>query len=290
MRCRRALQQALKATRRAIDWQSVAAITHAPRGMPVPVTGGDGSIEAVLAAAPRSRTAFRRVPNWDGGDDTGTRWHSSAKQLLLGARTTPTALGAACARGRRIETPMAQLSEWLQIMLAEIAPQAGRKRGARPEEQQRRDELHRQRSRHARRKPSQPDTQVQAPPAAKRARRRKPLCYIAIGFEGRAWPSWLFPALDTATTDSAAGGDRTCRDRRHRLHRPGAQGSGQSAGRDLPASTITSACSAACGSPRRCRMRSSSISRMAAANASWCGSATAAVRRRCACRAGAGAR
>jgi L,D-transpeptidase ErfK/SrfK len=65
-----------------IDWDSVKAITHEPRGIPVGVTGADNSIEAVLASAP---TVENRVPDgadWDGSDpaqDNG----NSAKPLLL---------------------------------------------------------------------------------------------------------------------------------------------------------------------------------------------------------------
>jgi len=79
-------RQALKTAGAEIDWQSVAAITHVPRGIPVPiegvpVSGGGDGIEAVLAAAP---VVANRIPdgaNWDGIDDTGTDG-KSAQQLL----------------------------------------------------------------------------------------------------------------------------------------------------------------------------------------------------------------
>ncbi|HEY1724173.1 MAG TPA: L,D-transpeptidase family protein [Steroidobacteraceae bacterium] len=76
------IQKTLKAAGTQVDWQGVAAITHAPRGIPVPVTGPGGSVEAVLAAAP---TVENRIPtgaDWDGSDDTGTSG-KSAQQLLL---------------------------------------------------------------------------------------------------------------------------------------------------------------------------------------------------------------
>ena len=76
------IQKSLKASGTQIDWDSVAAITHAPRGVPVPVTGADGTIDAVLTAAP---VVENRIPNgadWDGTDDTQENGNS-AKPLLL---------------------------------------------------------------------------------------------------------------------------------------------------------------------------------------------------------------
>jgi L,D-transpeptidase ErfK/SrfK len=88
------LQKTLQATGGQMDWQSVAAITQAPRGIPVPVTGADNSIEAVLAAAPKVENRIPAGADWDGTDDSGTDG-KSAKQLLLEreptAAQTPTA-------------------------------------------------------------------------------------------------------------------------------------------------------------------------------------------------------
>jgi L,D-transpeptidase ErfK/SrfK len=75
------IQNILQSQGSAIDWQSVAAITHAPRGIPVPVSGDASDVESVLAAAP---TVQNRIPdgaNWNGIDDTGTDG-KSAEQLL----------------------------------------------------------------------------------------------------------------------------------------------------------------------------------------------------------------
>ena len=75
------IQAALQSNGSAIDWDSVTAITHAPRGVTVPVSGEGGSVESVLAAAP---TVQNRIPdgaNWNGLDDTGTDG-KSAEQLL----------------------------------------------------------------------------------------------------------------------------------------------------------------------------------------------------------------
>jgi L,D-transpeptidase ErfK/SrfK len=91
------IQSPLKDSDQPIDWDSVKAITHAPRGIPVPVTGSDSSLEAVLAAAP---TVENRIPDgadWDGSDanqDNG----NSAKPLLLEREPTATAIAPARAK------------------------------------------------------------------------------------------------------------------------------------------------------------------------------------------------
>ena len=90
------IQKVLQDAGEQMDWQSVAAITHAPRGIPVPVSGSGNSIEAVLAAASRVENRIPDGADWDGTDDTGTD-AESAKQLLLEREpgttpgTTPTA-------------------------------------------------------------------------------------------------------------------------------------------------------------------------------------------------------
>jgi L,D-transpeptidase ErfK/SrfK len=84
------IQKTLQASGSQMDWQSVAAITHAPRGIPVPVTGADNNIEAVLAAAPKVQNRIPDGADWDGNDDTGTDGNS-AKPLLLERDPTTTA-------------------------------------------------------------------------------------------------------------------------------------------------------------------------------------------------------
>jgi L,D-transpeptidase ErfK/SrfK len=76
------IQKTLQAQGAQMDWQSVAAITHAPRGIPVPITGADNNIDAALAAAPKVENRIPAGANWDGTDDTGTDGNS-ARQLLL---------------------------------------------------------------------------------------------------------------------------------------------------------------------------------------------------------------
>jgi L,D-transpeptidase ErfK/SrfK len=75
------IQKELKDSGAQIDWESVKAVTHVPRGIPVPVTGTDSSIEAVLAAAPSVENRIPDGADWDGSDiaqDDG----NSAKPLL----------------------------------------------------------------------------------------------------------------------------------------------------------------------------------------------------------------
>lgn len=55
-----------------IDWERVAALSAAPRGVPVPVTGpaAAGGLAAVLAAAPEVQNRIPDGANWKG-DDVG---------------------------------------------------------------------------------------------------------------------------------------------------------------------------------------------------------------------------
>jgi L,D-transpeptidase ErfK/SrfK len=75
------LQSTLKTSGASIDWQSVAAVTHKPRGIPVAVSGDGGSVDGELAAARRVQNRIPEGSNWDGNDDTGTDGRS-AEQLL----------------------------------------------------------------------------------------------------------------------------------------------------------------------------------------------------------------
>jgi L,D-transpeptidase ErfK/SrfK len=76
------IQKTLQASGTQVDWHRVAAITKAPRGIPIAVSGADSSVEAVLAAAPKVENRIPDGADWDGSDDTGTDG-ASARQLLL---------------------------------------------------------------------------------------------------------------------------------------------------------------------------------------------------------------
>jgi len=178
----------------------------------VPVTGAGNSIDAVLSAAP---TVENRIPagaDWDG-TTTPAPWpecQATAARAPADDRT-----GARTARTWHLE-PVAQLSEWLQIMLAEI--ERKQEEGQRAlEEQQRR--------------------QVAPVPAAAAATaaaiashrsaslpfsaRRAPLCYIRVWLRGQGVAELVF-SRGQRTTVAPAGIDRTSPQPQLPLYRPGA--------------------------------------------------------------------
>ncbi len=63
------LQKQLKAHHARIDWERVAALAHEPRGVPVPITQSDATVESVLAAAPRVQNILPEGSTWDGQSD-----------------------------------------------------------------------------------------------------------------------------------------------------------------------------------------------------------------------------
>lgn len=65
------LRRDLKSNGAPIDWQAVAAVAAAPRGIPVPVTGtqAQAGVAAVLAAAPKVQNRIPVGADWDGSDD-----------------------------------------------------------------------------------------------------------------------------------------------------------------------------------------------------------------------------
>ena len=63
------LQQEVKAHHQQVDWNLVSGLAHSPRGVPVPVTLPDASIEQVLAAAPRVQNVLPEGSTWDGTTD-----------------------------------------------------------------------------------------------------------------------------------------------------------------------------------------------------------------------------
>jgi hypothetical protein len=52
-----------------VDWSLVTSLARSPRGVPVPVTLTDGSMEQVLAAAPRVQNVLPEGSTWDGTTD-----------------------------------------------------------------------------------------------------------------------------------------------------------------------------------------------------------------------------
>jgi L,D-transpeptidase ErfK/SrfK len=95
----------------AIDWQSVAALGSAARGVPVPITGDSASagVDAVLAAAPRVQNRIPLGADWDGADDASAD-DKSPQQVLsdlepAAAASTGAAPVAASAAGAPAPTP-----------------------------------------------------------------------------------------------------------------------------------------------------------------------------------------
>jgi len=63
------LQRQLKSRNAQVNWDLVAALSHAPRGVPVPISVKDASVEQVLAAAPRVQNRIPEGSTWDGKTD-----------------------------------------------------------------------------------------------------------------------------------------------------------------------------------------------------------------------------
>ncbi len=61
------LQQQLKARQARVEWALVSALARAPRGVPVPITVSDTTVEQVLAAAPRVQNVVPEGSTWDPG-------------------------------------------------------------------------------------------------------------------------------------------------------------------------------------------------------------------------------
>ena len=63
------LQKQLKSHNQQVSWDLVSTLSHAPRGVPVPISQADGSVEAVLAAATKVQDRIPEGSTWDGTTD-----------------------------------------------------------------------------------------------------------------------------------------------------------------------------------------------------------------------------
>jgi len=63
------LQKQLKAHNEQVSWDQVTALSHDPRGVPVPISLADSSVEQVLAAAPKVQNRVPDGSTWDGKSD-----------------------------------------------------------------------------------------------------------------------------------------------------------------------------------------------------------------------------
>jgi len=63
------LQKQLKSHNEQVDWTLVSNLAHEPRGVAVPITRSDSSVEQVLAAAAKVQNAIPEGSTWDGTTD-----------------------------------------------------------------------------------------------------------------------------------------------------------------------------------------------------------------------------
>ena len=82
------LEKLLKANDTSIDWEAVARVAQAPRGIAVPVSATAGTLEAVLADAPLVQNRIPPGATWDGADEVDAD-ALSYQQLLSERETKP---------------------------------------------------------------------------------------------------------------------------------------------------------------------------------------------------------
>jgi L,D-transpeptidase ErfK/SrfK len=63
---RQKIGQRIEGQDKDIDWQQVGDLAHAPRAIPVPVTGGGEGLDEVLAKSPLVENTLPEGSNWDG--------------------------------------------------------------------------------------------------------------------------------------------------------------------------------------------------------------------------------
>ena len=63
------LQQEVQQHHEQVDWNLVSSLARSPRGVPVPITQSDASLEAVLAAAPHVQNVLPEGASWNGTSD-----------------------------------------------------------------------------------------------------------------------------------------------------------------------------------------------------------------------------
>ncbi len=79
------LRQRISDHDQEIDWNEVAALAHAPRGIPVPITGERDGVDAVLAEARKVENKLPTGSNWDGRSELLV--DEKTFNELLGGRT-----------------------------------------------------------------------------------------------------------------------------------------------------------------------------------------------------------
>jgi L,D-transpeptidase ErfK/SrfK len=70
-----------------IDWDRVSALAHAPRAVPVPITGGHDGVDAIIAASLLVENTLPAGSNWDG--KSGLLVDEKTFNDLVGGRDKP---------------------------------------------------------------------------------------------------------------------------------------------------------------------------------------------------------
>ena len=100
------LQQQLQAHHEQVDWKLVSSLTLSPRGLPVPITMPDASVEQILAAAVRVRNVLPEGSTWDGNSDLPMD-EASFRQILSEIEPGSTGAGADAAAAAAAASPPA---------------------------------------------------------------------------------------------------------------------------------------------------------------------------------------
>lgn len=94
------LQKDLKTHKEQVNWDLVSNLSHSPRGVPVPISVANASIEQVLAAAQHVENRLPDGSTWDGRSDLpmdeGT-FRQMLSEIEPGSQGAPGATGASAA-------------------------------------------------------------------------------------------------------------------------------------------------------------------------------------------------
>ena len=100
------LQQQVRAAHEHVNWDLVSSLAHDPRGMPVPITLTDASLEQVVAAAPRVQNVVPEGSTWDGKSDLPMD-EASFQQMMSDTEPGSTAPGTPEATSPSAGAPVA---------------------------------------------------------------------------------------------------------------------------------------------------------------------------------------
>src|SRR5580704_4352611 len=92
------LQQEVQQHHEQVNWNLVSALAHSPRGVPVPITSADASLEQVLAAVPHVQNVLPEGSTWNGSTDLPMD-EDTFKQMVSEIEPGSAAPGASNASG-----------------------------------------------------------------------------------------------------------------------------------------------------------------------------------------------